>query len=287
MQDTVRTDRSIGELIRDARNLSPEQVEKVLQYQRQHSVRFGEAAIALGLVSEDDVLSALAKQFQYPVADEGRRQVAPELVVLNQPFSARAEAMRALRTQLASRVFARGTEATSRQALAIVSARKGDGKSYLAANLAVALAQLGGRTLLLEADMREPRQSAVFGLSGPAAGLSTLLSGRSEGPALCPIEGLPGLYLLPAGPTPPNPLELLERPAFGLLLGELTKQFDHVVIDTPAAETGADAVVVAARCGAALLIAQQHETPLAGVMSLSTQLMELGVKLVGTVLNEH
>lgn len=285
MQEPVRAERSIGDLIRDARNLSPEQVERVLQYQREKGVRFGEAAIALGLVNEDDVLAALAKQFQYPVADDSRRQNSPELVVLNQPYSARAEAMRALRTQIASRVFAKSD--APRRALAVVSPRRGDGKSYLAANLAVALAQLGGRTLLLEADMRVPRQAAVFGLTDPAAGLSTLLSGRSEGQALNAIDGLPGLFLLPAGPTPPNPLELLERPAFGHLLGELCKQFDHVVIDTPAVEQGADASVIAARCGVALLLARLNETPLEGVKLLADQLAELGVQLVGTVLNER
>lgn len=277
------TDRSIGELIRDARNLSPAEVEQVLEHQRKHNVRFGEAAIALGLVSADDVLTALAKQFQYPVADAERRQASPELVVLNQPYSARSESFRALRTQVASRAFAQ-TEG-ARPALAIVSPSEGDGRSYLAANLAVALAQLGGRTLLIDANLRKPRQHAVFGLADTGGGLSTLLSGRSESSGLKPIDGLPGLFLLPAGPIPPNPLELLERPAFGRVLAELGKQFDQVLIDTPAAEAGADAAVIAARAGAALMVTRQHSSPLMGAQALAAQLGELGVRLIGNVLN--
>ena len=72
------------------------------------------------------------------------------------------------------------------------------------------------------------------------------------------VPGVPGLFLLPVGVTPPNPLELVERPAFGLLMRELTSKFDHVVVDTPAAEYGADAAVIAARCGAALVVARKH-----------------------------
>lgn len=278
-------DRSIGELIRDARNLSPDEVERVLDHQRKHNVRFGEAAIALGLVSQDDVLAALAKQFQYPVADAERRQSSPELVVLNQPHSARAEMLRALRTQVASRLFANAS--APHRVLAVVSPAQGDGKSYLTANLAVALAQLGGRTLLVDADLRQPRLHKVFGLSDSGSGLSTLLSGRSEGPSLTPIDGVPGLYLMPAGPIPPNPVELLERAAFGHVLGELAKQFDQVLIDTPAADSGADAQVIAARAGAALLLTRQHHTPLAGTQQLAAQLGELGVRLIGNVLNAY
>jgi protein-tyrosine kinase len=227
--DHVVHDRSIGDIIAELRNLSAEQVEQVLQHQRQTGVRFGEAAVALGLASKDDVLVALSRQFHYPYAPEEERAVSPELVALNEPFGTRAEYFRALRSQLMMRLYAEGEP---RRALAIISPEPGDGKTYCAANLAVTLAQLGGRTLLVDADMRGPRVHEVFKLDN-RAGLSGILSGRTDVQAIQAVPGVPTLFVLPVGTVPPNPLELVERPAFGLLMRELTAKFDHVVVDTP------------------------------------------------------
>jgi protein-tyrosine kinase len=82
-------DRSIGDIIAELRNLGAEQVEQVLQHQRRTGVRFGEAAVALGFASKDDVLVALSRQFHYPYAPEEERAVSPELVALNEPFGTR------------------------------------------------------------------------------------------------------------------------------------------------------------------------------------------------------
>jgi protein-tyrosine kinase len=275
-------DRHIGDLIRDARNLSAAEVEKVLAYQRQHGVRFGEAAVTLGLASPEDVLNALAQQFHYPLANAERRVASPELVALLQPFSVQAEAVRAVRSQLTMRW---NKPDAPRKALAVISPSSGDGKTYFAANLAVSLAQLGGRTLLVDADLRGPRQHEVFKVSN-AAGLSSLLSGRAETQVIQPVEGVPGLFVLPCGAIPPNPLELIERPAFGLLVRELTSKFDHVIIDTAAGTLGADACVVAARCGAALLLTRKDENRIAQVQELVAALAGSPVELVGAVVNE-
>lgn len=275
-------DRHIGDLIRDARNLSAAEVEQVLRYQRDKGMRFGEAAVALGLASPDDVLNALAQQFHYPLATAERRDASPELITLAQPFSVQAEAIRAVRSQ----VTMRWNKADSpRQALAVISPGAGDGKTYFAANLAVSLAQLGGRTLLVDADLRSPRQHEVFRVSN-AAGLSTLLSGRAEHQVIQAVDGVTGLFVLPCGPIPPNPLELIERPAFGLLMRELTSKFDHVVIDTAAASLGADACVVAAKCGAALVLTRKHENKVVALQDLVASLAGSTVQLVGAVINE-
>ena len=276
-------DRSIGDMLRDARDLSDDQVERILQYQREHGVRFGEAAVKLGLVSADDVLHALSQQFHYPYAPEERRHLSPELVSLNQPFSHQAEAFRAIRSQIMMRVLADGTP---RRALAVVSPNTGDGKTFFAANLAVALAQLGGRTLLVDADLRGPRQHAVFGMEN-VAGLSSILSGRAESQVIQPVPGVSSLFVLPVGITPPNPLELVERPAFALLMRELTSKFDHVIVDTPAAIYGADAFVVAARCGAALVIARKNASRLGALQDMVAMLSESPAKLGGVILNEY
>jgi len=275
-------DRPIGDLIRDARNLSAAEVEKVLSYQREHGVRFGEAAVTLGLASPEDVLNALAQQFHYPLANAERRLASPELVTLLQPFSLQAEAIRAVRSQVTMRL---SKPDAVRQAMAVISPSSGDGKTYFAANLAVALAQLGGRTLIVDADLRGPRQHEVFKVNN-SAGLSSLLSGRSETQVIQSVEGVPGLFVLPCGPIPPNPLELIERPAFGLLVRELTSKFDHVVIDTAAASLGSDACVVAAKCGAALVLTHRNESRIEALQDLVASMAGSSVQLLGAVVNE-
>ena len=275
-------DQSIGTIIAETRNLTAEQVEKVLAHQKAKGIRFGEAAVALGYASNDDVLFALSQQFHYPYAAEGQRKANPELVALNQPFSVQAESFRAIRSQIIMRLFNEGQE---RHAIAVVSPDSGDGKTYFAANLAVTLAQLGGRTLLVDADLRGPRQHEVFGIDN-SAGLSGILSGRAESKVIQQVAGVPSLFVLPVGITPPNPLELVERPAFGLLIRELLGKFDHVVVDTPAAQYGSDCAVIAARCGAALVIARQGKSAVVSLQDLVANLVETPAKLAGVIVNE-
>src|SRR5262245_40109643 len=130
-------DRSIGDIIRLTKNLTAEQVESILEYQRAKHVRFGEAAIALGLASDDDVLFALSQQFHYPYAPDERGGFSDELVIANKPFSQQSESFRAIRSQLIMRVFSGDGP---RPALAVISPDSGDGKTFFAANLATALA---------------------------------------------------------------------------------------------------------------------------------------------------
>lgn len=132
---------SIGDIIRQTNNLTAEQVESIVAYQAQHGVKFGEAAVALGFVKEDDVLWALAQQFHYPYSNQTTNSIASELVVATRPFCDQAEMFRAMRSQLLSTVF---TQGGARAALAVISPETGDGKSYFAANMAVAFSQLGG-----------------------------------------------------------------------------------------------------------------------------------------------
>ncbi|EHR70139.1 capsular exopolysaccharide biosynthesis protein [Burkholderiales bacterium JOSHI_001] len=281
--DNQVTDRSIGDIMGAAKNFSAEQVEKILEYQRSKGIRFGEAAVALGLATPDDVLHALAEQFHYPYSqNEGRSKQGRELVMLHQPFSHQAESFRAMRSQVMMRVFNGGEV---RGALAVVSPDSGDGKTFFSANLGVALAQLGGRTLVVDADMRGPRMHEIFGVDN-SSGLSGILSGRAENKVIRQVEGVPSLFVLPVGITPPNPVELVERPAFGLLMRELTNKFDHVVVDTPAAVYGADCGVIAGKCGAALVVARRNASQVHAIQDLVAFLSESPAKLAGVIFNE-
>ncbi|MDO9238292.1 MAG: polysaccharide biosynthesis tyrosine autokinase [Aquabacterium sp.] len=276
-------EKSIGDIIRETNNLSAEQVENILTYQREHNVKFGEAAVALGLANQDEVLWALAQQFHYPYANQTSARLSDELVVANKPFCDQSEIFRGIRGHLSSTVF---NSPERNVALAVISAESGDGKTFFAANMAVALSQLGGRTLLIDADMRAPRLHDVFKVESKG-GLSGILSGRAGGNALCKVVGLPSLYVLPVGIVPPNPLELLQRQAFGLLLQELTKKFDHVIVDTPSASSGIDARVIAASCGAVLAIARKDKTRADALHLLLGPLNRGATKLVGVVMNER
>ena len=277
-------EKSIGQLISEANNLSTDQIEQILSYQKDNGVRFGEAAVALGLAKTDDVLWALAQQFHYPYASEGRNSLNPELVVGNAPFTDQAEAFRTIRSHLIMRVY---SSEGPRPAIAVLSPDSGDGKTYFSANLAVAFSQLPGRTLLIDANLRNPRMHELFTLQNRSGGLSSILSGRTASKVIQPVKDLPNLFVLPAGPTPPNPLELLERPAFDLLMRELKTKFDRIIVDTPAASQGTDGAVIAARCGAVLLVSSQNKSRMP---ALSEQVKLVGMssaKIVGAIVNEY
>lgn len=280
--------RSLGDIIRDTRNLSAQQVGEILEHQRTHGLKFGESAIALGYATPDDVLHALAKQFNYAYGGQESEKSNPELVVLSQPFSQQAESFRAIRAQILLRTQPNAAEGAprARRALAVLSPRTGDGKTYFASNLAVALAQLGQRTLVVDADLRGPRLQEVFGVDS-TTGLAGLLSGRRGDSVIKAVKGVPNLFVLPVGISPPNPLELLEGPAFGLLLLELLTKFDHVIVDTPAATYGADNLVVAARCGVALVVARKNENRIDALQQLVASLNATHATVAGVVMNEY
>lgn len=275
-------EKSIGDIIRETNNLSAEQVAQVLAHQQATGMKFGEAAVDLGLARREDVLWALSQQFSYPYKSQTPK-VSEELVVANSPFSEGAEVFRDLRSQLISQLYEGNAP---RKAIAVVSPNIGDGKSYFAANVAVAFSQLGGRTLLVDADMRTPRQHEIFGVESPR-GLSTILSGRAEPNVIRPVSELPSLYVLPVGVVPPNPLELVQRPAFGMLMRELLSKFDYVIVDTPAAAHGSDARVIASACGAAVVVARQGISEMARTEKLTAAINKTPASVVGVVLNRH
>jgi protein-tyrosine kinase len=260
--------------------LTDEQLERILRYQREHKLKFGEAAIALGFLNREDVIWALSQQFQYPYSSEPTSNINPELVVATQPFSDNAELFRDVRSQLMLNA------PTTKRALAIVSQDRGDGKSIFAANLAVAFSQLGAKTLLIDADLRAPRQQELLRCQPASGGLSSVLSGRSSVTVVRPMDAFPTLYFLPVGIIPPNPLELLQKPALGILLNDVINRFDHVIVDTPAATHGYDSRVIAATCGSALIVGRPNVTRLADLEQLHRTISK-NCQVMGVVLNQY
>lgn len=273
---------SLGELLVEQRLLDRADVSRVLAHQQRSGQRFGEAVVTLGLASNDAVVSALMRQYRYPCALAARAQPHAELVTLTDPFGRRAECYRSLRAQLA--LLAGWADRPL--SLAVIGPQSGDGRSVTAANLAVALAQRGTPTVLVDADLRRPRQHDLFAI-GAGPGLSAMLDGRAGVEAVQAVPDVPGLSVLGAGAPPPNPQELLEGPAFAALITELTGRFEAVVVDTPAAAFGADAALVASRCSRALMVARRGRSRLADLAGLQTQVARGGTPIAGVLLNEH
>ncbi len=273
---------SIGTILMDTGRLSPENADRILRTQIEQGKQFGVTAIELGLLTEDDVQFALSRQFNNLYLPTGDNSLDRRLVAAYKPFSPIVEKLRGLRSQLMLRWF--NAEA-NQNTLAVVSPGSQEGRSFIAANLAIIFSQLGKRTLLIDADLRTPRQHELFKLSGNG-GLSSLLAGRVGMEVIARIPPLLGLYVLPAGTVPPNPQELLGRSRFAELLHVAMREFDVVIIDTPAASQYSETQIIAARTSAALIVARKNHTSLEGTVALVHSLRETGTASVGTVLNE-
>jgi len=198
------------------------------------------------------------------------------------PFSPQVEALRALRSQLMLRWFSEhGTM------IAIVATQVGEGSSHTAANLAVVFSQLGEKTLLIDANMRQPRQREIFNLQ-ESRGLSDVLADRAtKEEAIVRIASFMGLSVLGAGTLPPNPQELLSRSTFRELLAQVGNEYDIVIVDTPPADGNADFQAIVARTGGALLVSRKNKTKIADLADLTDQIKGIGAQVVGAVLNEY
>ena len=277
----VRQDGRLGTILVEDGKIDAGDVEPILELQRARGFRFGEAALCLRLITRDDLRGAVARQYGLPHLLPGNEDISSELVGAYEPFHPRAEEMRALRTQL----LIRWSNAKVRhRMLAVVSPGAGEGRSYVAANLAVAFSQLGERTLLIDADLRAPRQHRIFDVPD-RVGLSAVLSGRADRGAVIPVPKCGTLSLLPAGACPPNPQELLLRPALASLLGELRNEFDVILFDTPPASVYADAQSVAFRAGSAIVLVRKDHTRIADTAGTIRVLSDTGTRVVGTVFN--
>lgn len=199
---------------------------------------------------------------------------------LLEPLSAAAEACRMIRTAVHV-----GGSKDRRRTLLITSPSSGEGKSTVASNLAITLAQAGRRVLLIDADLRLPVQHKIFGAIN-ANGLTTLLQGAAPLEESIEPTEVNGLELLPAGPAAHNPAEMLNSPVFAELLDSLYDRYDHVVIDSAPVVGLADSRIIAASSDATVLVLRAGVSTRRGTGLARAGLNSVGALLVGIVVND-
>ncbi|MBN1102782.1 MAG: polysaccharide biosynthesis tyrosine autokinase [Deltaproteobacteria bacterium] len=203
----------------------------------------------------------------------------PELVTIHAPKSTASEAYRGIRTSL---LFS-SAEAQP-QVILVSSAGPQEGKTVTSANLAVTMAQSGNKVLLLDCDMRKPSIHRVWAISRER-GLSNLLVGSNElKDALIP-SGVPNLDIIPCGPVPPNPSELLGSGRMQRLLAALRKNYSHILIDSPPVTAVTDAAILAKMADAILLVVRAGDTPREIVKNGLTQFRNVNAHVLGVILN--
>jgi succinoglycan biosynthesis transport protein ExoP len=190
-----------------------------------------------------------------------------------------AEAFKSVRTNV---LFSSADEGM--RTLVITSAGPGEGKSLVASNLGLALAQAGQRVLLIDADMRRPRVHEIFG-GAQEPGLSNVLAGNAKTNEAVRKSGTAGLWLLPAGHIPPNPAELLGSRRYADFIGSLGVHFDWVLIDTPPVMVVADSSIVSNQSSGVLFVVRADHTSRHAVRAAVEQLEAANAHLIGSVLN--
>lgn len=192
---------------------------------------------------------------------------------------ARIEKVRLLRTEL----LMRREPGERANMVAVLSPCAGEGRSQLAAELAIAFAQLGRPTLLVDADLRKPRQHLLFGADNLCGLGDALAQGRR--PLLQTVNGLPDLRVLTAGPLPGNALELLSDQGFGALVAEWQRSYAFVVFDTPPICRYADGLAVATVVGRLLSLSRARHTPYRDSREMIRRLGATRSRVLGAVIN--
>lgn len=199
--------------------------------------------------------------------------------ILLEPSGEVAEAYRALRTSIKF-----GTPAGHNKTMVITSPNAGDGKTTLASNLAIALAQVGKRVLIMDADLRRPGQHEIFGAEN-GVGLADVLERDATSDSIIQKTTIDGLDIMPAGPMPENPSEILNGQKFIDLLDSLADRYDHVVIDSPPTLPVTDARIIAASCDVTIMALRADQSDRRLAQLARSGLMGVGANLIGVVIN--
>ncbi len=194
-------------------------------------------------------------------------------------FAPRTESFRLLRTNLQFLDLD-----DQPRCLVISSAVPGEGKTMTSTNLAVALAQTGRRTLIIDADLRRPRVAGLLDLDA-AVGLTTILVGKTELQDAIQVHEPSGLHFLASGAKPPNPTEILQSRVTHNLIKQLSDEYDMVIIDAPPLLPVADASVLATLADGIILVVKHGKTTRDQLEEAIARLNQVGGRLFGVVVN--
>ncbi len=196
-----------------------------------------------------------------------------------EPRSAPAECYRVIRTNLSFSLAVK-----PRRSILITSPGPMEGKTTTATNLAVSLSQQGERTLLLDADLRKGSVSRLLGIAaGP--GLTDILTGEASVDSAIVAGAIDGLDVLPSGPLPPNPAELLGAERMGSLLATLAERYDRVLVDSPPVLAVSDPCILAQQLDAALVVIRASQTGRRALLDAVERLSDVGGDVLGVVVN--
>jgi polysaccharide biosynthesis transport protein len=211
--------------------------------------------------------------------EAGEIAIDPMLLAFFRPKSLESEAYRAVRTAIYFSMQGEG-----HRILQVSSPNKGDGKSLMVSNLAISMAQSGKKVLVIDADCRRPRQHKIFHLAN-TQGLTSVLGDGADWRSAINVTPIDGLWIMPSGPIPPNPSELLSSPRFGALLESARADFDYVLVDTPPLLAVTDPCVVAGHVDGLVLILRLSRQGRPHAERAREILKSLGVKILGVVVN--
>ena len=258
-----------------------------LLYQMDRRIREVADVEALGITVLGVFPRAGESSAEAPTGYSGRRKARQvvevgdiDRIVHTQPMSMAAELCRTIRTNL----MFMAAESPSKT-MVVTSANPEDGKTTVATNIAIALAQSGQRVLLVDADLRRPRIHRTFDLENQVGITSTLVGERSLSQVTHDV-GIDKLSVVTCGPLPPNPAELLHTQQFSEVLKEAESRYDRVILDSPPLRMVTDAAIIAPQCGGALLVIRSDATTRDAVRGTLQSLRNVRAHVLGGVLND-
>jgi len=281
--------------------LTPEGATRIHQAMRTMGLGFGDAAIQLGLVTPEQLADATQAAGQLPpksaegifeeaihrmsgnrglpVKYVGMVKAGPSLMLMHSPDNAFSEQIRALRTEL---MLLNGASRSGNLIVALSPCR-GEGRTQLCAELAIAFSQLGQRTLLVDADLRRPRVHTLFE-SDNVIGLGQALTSGGV-PQLLGVEKLQHLSVLTAGSSVPNPLELLTNGHFQRQMSDWRKKYSMIIVDTPPITEFADGLAIAAFAEQVVIVGRSGSTPHQNMKEMLRRMGNTQSRVVGAVIN--
>jgi protein-tyrosine kinase len=297
----MESDQTIADALVLLYKLPEEAIKSIHEAKKALGLAFHEAALHTGLVTQhelDEAEELIRRQSRHEgrgiieealrrrpntkdlILWEGERlKPGKELILAHDSYHERSEAIRSLRTELLMRTNGRRGAGM----FALLSASAGEGRSQLAAELAIAFAQLGSRTLLVDADLRKPRQHVLFGADNMIGLAQCLIDGTP--PRLYGIEGVPQMALLTSGALPTNPLELLSGNRFDRIVTEWRRSYEFVILDTPPVSQFSDGLAVASLAGHIVVLSRTNSTSFHDFTELRRKLDTTNAWIVGAVMN--